>query len=238
MMVYNINIMDKNKIYLDLDKSECKIGSSNRELIIFDRSLGKDNSNMEYFDCSTNTCKKINPVNDNQVTYFCYNLTFEVIDATRDRRNMKNLLKLRSYAPIIDMMSRKCFPNEHVMFGNGYGQKVNYWVIGKINNRIVSFLTVNEYRPRGDLSPKLFIWSVCRDTDSTFKNKGLGRKMMEYLLEYMKGEHCSTFRKVYLYAWKDERKGIDRTKFYESLGFRLTGRNDKGDPEMVFDIDC
>jgi predicted GNAT family N-acyltransferase len=75
-----------------------------------------------------------------------------------------------------------------------------------------------------------WIWNVCRNPD--YKEKNIGRQLIEYTLDFMKNKYPDN-DKIYLYA---AQKPVSRTKYYESLGFTVTGNYGNTDPEMVFKL--
>ncbi|QKF94350.1 acetyltransferase GNAT [Fadolivirus algeromassiliense] len=134
--------------------------------------------------------------------------------------NNLELNKLKEYENDIQNMMVGCFGEKLHSISSGSG----FWVIGLLENKLVSALLVE--LNLGDP----WIWYVCRNTDPKYKDYGIGEYMIRYTLAYLKQKY-NEYNKIYLLALQ---KPVSRTKFYQSLGFVLTGQIYYDTPEMVF----
>jgi len=134
----------------------------------------------------------------------------------------RNSKEHSNYHTKIHNLSKKCFP-EH------YGGGLEIWFICELNYDLVAILYIDN-RP--------CIWNVCRNPDKKYIGFGIGEELIKCALAFLKS---NGYTDVYLYADQNSMPigatiSKSRTKFYENIGFILTGEILNGSPVMKLDL--
>ena len=140
-----------------------------------------------------------------------------------------NLTNLTEYTYLKNNYEKKINDLMIGCFGNGkYPIYMNngFWILAKLDNELVAVVMIQFKKS----AP--WIWNVCRNIKDIYKSYGIGKHIVLYALNYLE-LYYPIYKKIYLYA---SQKPVSRTKFYQDMGFKLTGKisTDGITPEMVF----